>query len=120
MHKGNYKIAECLYSRYYTIFFFWFDWTLEKFYWHYISSQNFNKMIKNRCDNAGENGVTRLANVRCPVGLAFDVQRQTCDWKSNVKNCDQLGSKSILNGRYWHFQHFFNSHMYSAEMITQV
>lgn len=52
-----------------------------------------------RCDNAGENGVTRLANVRCPVGLAFDVFRQTCDWKSNVKNCDQLGSK-FLPGRY--------------------
>lgn len=60
----------------------------------------FENLIKNRCDNAGENGVTRLATVRCPVGLAFDVQRQTCDWKSNVKNCDQLGSKFILNGRY--------------------
>lgn len=53
-----------------------------------------------RCDHAGENGVTRLAHVRCPVGLAFDVFRQTCDWKSNVKNCDQLGSKLLKNGRY--------------------
>uniref|UniRef100_A0A1B0DCJ6 Uncharacterized protein n=1 Tax=Phlebotomus papatasi TaxID=29031 RepID=A0A1B0DCJ6_PHLPP len=53
-----------------------------------------------RCDNAGENGITRLATVRCPIGLAFDVTRQTCDWKSNVKNCDQLGSKS--NGEQEH------------------
>lgn len=63
-------------------------------------------MIKKiRCDTAGENGVTRLAHVKCPVSLAFDVFRQTCDWKSNVKNCDQLGSKFILNGRYLDFQH---------------
>jgi hypothetical protein len=44
-----------------------------------------------RCDNAGEStGITRLATVRCPIGLAFDVERQTCDWKTNVKNCDQV------------------------------
>lgn len=46
-----------------------------------------------RCDNAGENGITRLATVRCPTGLAFDVKSQTCDWKTNVKNCDQVESK---------------------------
>uniref|UniRef100_T1GRR1 Chitin-binding type-2 domain-containing protein n=1 Tax=Megaselia scalaris TaxID=36166 RepID=T1GRR1_MEGSC len=72
-----------------------------------------------RCDDAGENGVTRLASVRCPTGLAFDITRQTltgklkctksglkqitcpsglafdiekqtCDWKAKVPNCDQL------------------------------
>lgn len=47
-----------------------------------------------RCDNAGENGITRLASVRCPTGLAFDIERQTCDWRTNVKNCDRLESKS--------------------------
>lgn len=46
-----------------------------------------------RCDKATEIGVTRLATVRCPTGLAFDIERQTCDWKTNVKNCDQLESK---------------------------
>lgn len=46
-----------------------------------------------RCDNAGENGVTRLAKVRCPTGLGFDIDRQTCDWKKNVKNCKELSSK---------------------------
>lgn len=49
-----------------------------------------------RCDSAKENGITRLASVRCPVGLAFDIDRQTCDWKTNVKNCDQIESKSFL------------------------
>ncbi|XP_065226843.1 chitin deacetylase 1-like isoform X1 [Planococcus citri] len=43
-----------------------------------------------RCDQAGENGVVRLAGVRCPNGLAFDIDRQTCDWKTRVKNCDKL------------------------------
>uniref|UniRef100_A0A182UHD7 Chitin-binding type-2 domain-containing protein n=1 Tax=Anopheles melas TaxID=34690 RepID=A0A182UHD7_9DIPT len=51
-----------------------------------------------RCDDAGENGITRLAKVRCPTGLYFDVQRQTCDWKTNVKSCDLLGSKSPGHG----------------------
>lgn len=46
-----------------------------------------------RCDKASEIGVIRLATVRCPTGLAFDIERQTCDWKTNVKNCDQLESK---------------------------
>ncbi|XP_046746909.1 chitin deacetylase 1 isoform X1 [Diprion similis] len=43
-----------------------------------------------RCDKASEIGVTRLAPVKCPTGLAFDIERQTCDWKQNVKNCDQI------------------------------
>jgi Chitin binding Peritrophin-A domain. len=50
-------------------------------------------MKPSRCDQAGENGITRLAGVRCPNGLAFDIDRQTCDWKTNVKNCDLLESK---------------------------
>lgn len=53
-----------------------------------------------RCDNAGENGSTRLASIRCAGGLAFDIIRQTCDWRSNVKNCDQNESKLVLIGYY--------------------
>lgn len=34
-----------------------------------------------------------LLPLRCSPGLAFDVEKQTCDWKTNVKNCDQLESK---------------------------
>ncbi|XP_071519198.1 chitin deacetylase 1-like [Panulirus ornatus] len=43
-----------------------------------------------RCDRSGHNGPIRLAAVRCPTGLAFDVDRQVCDWKQRVKNCDKL------------------------------
>lgn len=48
-----------------------------------------------RCDKGGENLVTRLASVRCPGGLGFDIDRQTCDWKTHVKNCDKLESKYL-------------------------
>ncbi len=47
-----------------------------------------------RCDRAGLAGTIRLAAVRCPAGLAFDIDRQTCDWRANVKSCDKLSSKS--------------------------
>jgi len=43
-----------------------------------------------RCDRAGLAGTIRLAAVRCPAGLAFDIERQTCDWKAKVDNCDRL------------------------------
>ena len=45
-----------------------------------------------RCDRAGLAGTIRLAAVRCPAGLAFDINRQTCDWKAKVDNCDRLSS----------------------------
>jgi len=43
-----------------------------------------------RCDRAGIAGTIRLASVKCPSGLGFDLERQTCDWKARVENCDQL------------------------------
>lgn len=30
-----------------------------------------------------------LQAIRCPAGLAFDIEKQTCDWKAAVKNCDR-------------------------------
>lgn len=54
-----------------------------------------NDPLTIRCDNSGENkrAISRLASVRCPGGLAFDIERQTCDWKTNVKNCHEVESK---------------------------
>ena len=43
-----------------------------------------------RCDRAGIAGTIRLASVKCPSGLAFDLEKQTCDWKAKVDNCDTL------------------------------
>ncbi|KAF2355319.1 Low-density lipoprotein (LDL) receptor class A repeat [Trinorchestia longiramus] len=43
-----------------------------------------------RCDRSGRSGPSRLAAVRCPNSLAFDIDRQVCDWKSKVTNCDRL------------------------------
>lgn len=46
-----------------------------------------------RCDRAGLTGSIRLAGVKCPNGLAFDIFKQTCDWKGRVTNCDKLESE---------------------------
>ncbi len=48
-----------------------------------------------RCDRAGLAGTIRLAAVRCPSSLAFDIHRQTCNWKLDVHNCDRLSSKPL-------------------------
>lgn len=37
-----------------------------------------------------------LKQITCPSGLAFDIDKQTCDWKGKVTNCDKLESKSQL------------------------
>ena len=50
-------------------------------------------MLLDRCDRAGLAGTIRLAAVRCPAGLAFDIDRQTCDWKAKVESCDRLSSE---------------------------
>lgn len=31
--------------------------------------------------------VQGLQAIRCPAGLYFDIEKQTCDWKDAVKNC---------------------------------
>ena len=38
-----------------------------------------------RCDRAGVAGTVRLASIRCPSGLAFDLNKQICDWKAKVR-----------------------------------
>lgn len=43
-----------------------------------------------RCTKSG------LKQITCPSGLAFDIDKQTCDWKGKVTNCDKLESKSHL------------------------
>ncbi|TRY71989.1 hypothetical protein TCAL_03956 [Tigriopus californicus] len=43
-----------------------------------------------RCDRAGVSDEIRLAALRCPTGLSFDVYGQNCDWGRNVNNCDVL------------------------------
>ena len=43
-----------------------------------------------RCDRAGIAGTIRLASVKCPSGLAFDLERQTCDWKAKVERNEKI------------------------------
>ncbi|CAD1480306.1 unnamed protein product, partial [Heterotrigona itama] len=39
---------------------------------------------------AGECTKSGLKQITCPSGLAFDLDKQTCDWKGKVTNCDKL------------------------------
>lgn len=41
-----------------------------------------------RCTGSG------LKQITCPSGLAFDIEKQTCDWKAKVDNCNKKESKS--------------------------
>jgi len=36
-----------------------------------------------------------LLPLRCPSNLAFDIEKQICDWTRNVKNCKQLQKSKI-------------------------
>jgi len=42
------------------------------------------------CDREEPTGSLRLATLKCPQGLFFDMERQTCDWRDNVQNCDMI------------------------------
>ena len=53
-----------------------------------------------RCDKAGKSGSIRLASIRCPSGLAFDLDKQICDWKSKVVNCDQLSKPRLVKPNF--------------------
>lgn len=37
-----------------------------------------------------------LQALRCPHGLAFNLDQQTCDWKDNVKNCDRKEKTKVV------------------------
>ena len=34
-----------------------------------------------------------MKEIQCPSGLAFDIMKQTCDWKAKVTNCNEKESK---------------------------
>lgn len=60
-------------------------------------SEYFRLTADEDCRDVVRCSVQGLLALRCPSGLAFDIDKQTCDWKSNVKNCQQLESKSPPN-----------------------
>ena len=58
-------------------------------------SEYFRLTSDDDCRDVVRCSVQGLLALRCPSGLAFDIDKQTCDWKSNVKNCQQLESKYL-------------------------
>jgi len=41
-----------------------------------------------KCRDVIQCTASGLQAIRCPAGLAFDIEKQTCNWKDAVKNCD--------------------------------
>ena len=41
-----------------------------------------------------------LQAIRCPSGLAFDLRKQTCDWKAQVKDCNQKARPKLALPQY--------------------
>jgi len=45
---------------------------------------------KENCRDVIQCTAAGLQAIRCPPGLAFDLEAQTCDWKDKVTNCGKL------------------------------
>lgn len=60
-------------------------------------SEYFRLTADEDCRDVVRCSVQGLLALRCPSGLAFDIDKQTCDWKANVKNCEQLESECPLS-----------------------
>jgi hypothetical protein len=43
---------------------------------------------KDKCRDVVSCTASGLQAIRCPAGLAFDIEKQTCNWKAAVKNCE--------------------------------
>lgn len=56
-------------------------------------SEYFRLATDDDCRDVVRCSVQGLLALRCPSGLAFDVDKQTCDWRNNVKNCQQVESE---------------------------
>ncbi|CAB4061388.1 unnamed protein product [Lepeophtheirus salmonis] len=44
---------------------------------------------KDKCRDVIQCTSSGLQAIRCPAGLAFDIEKQTCDWKNSVDNCEK-------------------------------
>jgi len=49
-----------------------------------------------RCVQNDFKGGHSLAAVRCPTGLVFDLDGQTCNWAAQVDNCDRLTKPRVI------------------------
>merc|ERR1711971_849683 len=43
---------------------------------------------EDKCRDVIQCTASGLQAIRCPAGLAFDIEKQTCGWKASVKNCE--------------------------------
>ena len=51
-----------------------------------------------------------LQAIRCPPGLAFDLRKQTCDWRNEVKDCNQKSRPKLSLPLYHTTEPVFPNH----------
>lgn len=73
-------ISTCGNLRQLNSFLLWYIY----FFGHRNKSCDMFYIINNISENVSYQG---LQAIRCPAGLYFDIEKQTCDWKESVKNC---------------------------------
>merc|ERR1712113_528595 len=52
---------------------------------------------KDKCRDVIQCTASGLQAIRCPAGLAFDIEKQTCDWKASVKTVITRPERKKLN-----------------------
>ena len=60
-----------------------------------------------RCVNSDFGGGPKLAAIRCPAGLVFDLDGQTCNWASQVRILQYITLISIRVERIQNMRTFF-------------
>merc|ERR1711981_669531 len=73
---------------------------------------------KDKCRDVIQCTASGLQAIRCPAGLAFDIEKQTCDWKASVKNCDNKTKEKKLNPFCSLMNHCVKKISWLAEMAT--
>merc|ERR1739846_22648 len=73
---------------------------------------------EDKCRDVIQCTASGLQAIRCPAGLAFDIEKQTCDWKASVKNCNAKTKEKKLNPSSSLMNHCVKRTSWPVEMAT--
>merc|ERR1711971_730314 len=73
---------------------------------------------EDKCRDVIQCTASGLQAIRCPSGLAFDIEKQTCDWKASVKNCESKTKEKKVKPLLLLMNHCAKMDNWLAEMAT--
>merc|ERR1712129_364665 len=59
---------------------------------------------EDKCRDVIQCTASGLQAIRCPAGLSFDIEKQTCDWKASVKNCEKTLFAGSTDGNIYVYE----------------